>query len=234
MSEHYKIRVKSDLFEIELESADREFVENKIDELISLATKSQQNKTKDIEAPNQEEKKVINETSEPKETKIIEEPKPEEKPFERSSNAHSSSNSTSNPNTNLVRPRSRDRLASQGMEFINESDSGIEVDKIIKAIEDSEHYPRLKRAVIDQKDQLNRILLIFYFSNEVYPERTLSNTLIENATELIGNKISRVNIGPKIKTNLDLFKIYKERKQGGALRYQIKIAGLEKFERIIS
>lgn len=259
MSENYKLRVKSDHFEIEMESGDRQFVESRMDDLFALASKAVPRESNQpalpaqaaparVQAPAQVQTAPQPQTLAPSassasQTRQSEEPRQRHSPYPTSPTAAKDENDTFEEPKQEIKSRrrsmsssklkSRDRLASQGLDFISESDNDIDTRKILHAIENSPSYEDLKESVINQKDQLNRILLVFYFSNQVYPDKTLSNNIIEDVTDKIGNKISRVNIGPKIKTNLDLFKIYKERKQGGALRYQIKIAGLERFENLI-
>lgn len=107
------------------------------------------------------------------------------------------------------------------------------VTEIVNSINDSENLDQIESKILNKSNQLNRILLCFYFIDKVYPNESVTTGVIEEITDQLGVKIHKTNIGTKIKDNLKFFAAEDVRKQGSHVHYKINRKGITEFEKLI-
>ncbi len=83
----------------------------------------------------------------------------------------------------------------------------IDPEQVAAAIRNSEYYPIIKEKVLEQRNQLNKILIVAYYILKTYHRRPATVGTFESITELLGVPLKSSNISTQIKKRLDLFDV---------------------------
>lgn len=83
----------------------------------------------------------------------------------------------------------------------------IDPEQVAAAIRNSEYYPVIKEKVLDQRNQLNKILVVAYYILKTYHRRPATVGTFESVTEALGVPLKSSNISTQIKKRLDLFDV---------------------------
>ena len=114
-------------------------------------------------------------------------------------------------------------------------ESGVDIMAIVNAINDADNHDQIDEKILKKANQMNRILLVFYFVNELYDNNTTITTgAIVKITDQLGVKIKAPNVANKVKANAKFFAADAVRKKGTASKYKINRKGLEEYERVLS
>jgi hypothetical protein len=114
-------------------------------------------------------------------------------------------------------------------------ETGVDIVKIINSINESEQHDIIKENILNKVKNLNKILLVFYFTNEAHGNNTYITTgNVEKITDQLGIKIEKTNIGKNIKKNLKYFSTENVRKKGVITKYKLNRKGIEEFKQIIA
>ena len=97
----------------------------------------------------------------------------------------------------------------------------------------SDQFDLFKEKILGKSNQLNRILLSFYFAEKAYGKKGLTTGDVESITEALGNGIKSTNISSQLKKHDRLFNSRGERKRGSVVHYKLNKKGKEKFEELI-
>lgn len=116
---------------------------------------------------------------------------------------------------------------------IEEVEEVIEADKVAKAILSSPFSGNIKKNILKSKNQLNRILISFYFILEVYGEIGVPSTFISEITAELGNEINKTNISTQLKKFAHLFSTSDIPARGKTVKYQLSNAGLNQVQQLL-
>lgn len=116
---------------------------------------------------------------------------------------------------------------------IEEVEELIEADKVAKAILASPFSTNIKKKILRSKNQLNRILISFYFILEVYGEIGVPSTFISEVTSHLGNEINKTNISTQLKKYAYLFSTSDTPARGKTVKYQLSNAGLNQVQQLL-
>lgn len=113
-------------------------------------------------------------------------------------------------------------------------ESEFDIMAIVNAINASPEHNTIEEKILKKSNQLNRILLVFYFVNKVYDQNTSITTGdVEKITDQLGIRIKRANAGTKIKSSSKYFSADSVRKRGAVVKYKLNRKGIEEFEKLI-
>lgn len=206
MENTYHFKFSSGSVQFEVQSDDKDFIDAKIKEFVHLST----GKFNDGDG-----QKLIptSETTPVKKEVFIENlSKEEEKP---------------------VKPKKIVKKRGPKIAEIVEVEEELEAAKVAKAIRESPYSPKVKQSILKGRNQLNRILLSFYFILEVYGERGVPSTFIADITEQLGNEIKKTNISTQLKKHQELFSSSDIPGKGKTVKYQLSNAGLMRVQELM-
>jgi len=112
------------------------------------------------------------------------------------------------------------------------SDS-VDIMGIVNEINDADNHPIIEKNILKKANQLNRILLVFYFAHKVHKDTGITTGDIEAVTHQLGIRIKKSNAGGCIKTNSKYFAAENVRRKGAVVKYKINRKGIEEFENLI-
>ncbi len=108
-----------------------------------------------------------------------------------------------------------------------------QADSVVQFILNSDKLTFVRSRVLEKANQLNKILMVFYFTNELYGNQFLTTSFIEHVLARFGRRIAKSNLGTKIKNNEEYFAADSEPKRGTPTQYRIRQIGIERFNNII-
>ena len=218
MSELYRFKFRSDFFEIELESTDSEFIDKKIMQLIELSMRPVEDAprllTSGFTASAKEET-----------SSIAEEPAPAEVPAEGTAAEALSKPATKKRGKRGGRKKKKATPAPK-------APSGSEIDPKVVAeqVKASDYYKIIRDKILGKSNQLNRILVSFYFTEQAYGRKGLTTGDVEAITEALGAGIKSTNISSQLKKYSEFFNTKGERKRGSVVHYKLNKDGRQKLE----
>ncbi|RMD68845.1 MAG: hypothetical protein D6818_11045 [Bacteroidetes bacterium] len=205
MGEVYRIKVKTENFEIEVEGPSKEFVETYADKIMKQAEQPA------VSAPASPavEKKTTRRRGRPRK---VTEAEVEVKAPEGAEVAITEENGEQvavvTPKTKPRKRKSSKAKASSAMKEAEASAQEAELidpEQVAAAIKNSEYYPIIKEKVLDARNQLNKILVVAYYILKTYNRRPATVGTFEAITEALGVGLKSSNISTQIKKRLDLF-----------------------------
>ncbi len=253
MSELYRFKFRSDLFEIELESTDSDFINKQIMQLIEMSTRPLEDRPKLLaayssskapaeaeaeEAP-AEEAMAEEETATEEAAPAPQEEKPKPKPRRKSSGRRGAARKKAAATTKQ-KTSSRKKTAAPAKATAKKAPkapaaktSGVDPNQIADYVKSSENFELFQNKILKKANQLNRILLSFYFAEKAYGKKGLTTGDIESITEALGSGIKSTNVSSQLKKHDQLFNSRGERKRGSVVHYKLNKKGKEKFEELI-
>lgn len=134
-----------------------------------------------------------------------------------------------------ITPKTSNMEETENVSENNNENGEIDVVNIVNAIHDSDKYDIIDSKILKKSNQLNRILMVFYFVHQVYGNnKSINSGNIEAITDQLGVRIQQPNVSKKIKANSKFFAGDSVRKKGSVVNYKINRKGLDEFEKIIS
>ena len=206
MEKNYHFKFNSGSIQIELQSDDKDFIDTKIKELINLST------SKIIDADSQKPISSSEPTTLKKESAYVPVIKEEEAP---------------------KKPKKIVRKRGPKIAEIVEVEEELDAAKVANAIKESPYSPKMKKSILTGRNQLNRILLSFYFILEVYGERGVPSTFIADITMHLGNEINKTNISTQLKKHEGMFTSSDIPGKGKTVKYQLSNAGLMRVQELM-
>lgn len=206
MEKTYHFKFSSGSVQFEVQSDDKDFIDSKIKEFIQLSTGKFNNDESQKLIPASKPSPFKNEVfidSKNKEEKIAAKPK------------------------KIVKKRGP--KVAEIVEFEEE----LEAIKVANAIRESPYSPKVKENILTGRNQLNRILLSFYFILEVYGERGVPSTFIADITHHLGNEINKTNISTQLKKHKEMFSTSDVPGKGKTVKYQLSNAGLMRVQELM-
>jgi chemotaxis protein histidine kinase CheA len=261
MSELYRFKFRSDLFEIELESTDSDFINKQIMQLIEMSTRPLEDRPKLLAAYSSSKAEAEAEAEEaPAEEAMAEEEpateeaeaapaveKPRPKPRRKSSGRKKTAApakaaakkapkkapaaKTSSPKKTAAPAKAAAKKAPKKAPAAKTS--GINPNQIADYVKSSENFELFQNKILNKANQLNRILLSFYFAEKAYGKKGLTTGDIESITEALGSSIKSTNVSSQLKKHDQLFNSRGERKRGSVVHYKLNKKGKDKFEELI-
>ena len=114
-------------------------------------------------------------------------------------------------------------------------ESSVDIMTIVNTINETDYHDQIEEKILKKVNQLNRILLVFYFVHKLYSSSTTITTGdIEKITDQLGVKIKYQNVAKNIKKNAKFFAADTVRKKGTATKYKINKKGIDEYDQIIS
>lgn len=223
----YRFKFKSELFELELESTDSEFIDRKIMQLIELSTRPIEDGPKLLSAaaPAEREEPATEEAP-------IEEAMPEEEEAEEVAEPAKPKKTRKRRKRKTV-PKPRKSKAAGKKEKAPAEKGEIDTAAISDAVKSSDHYKTIKEKILNKANQLNRILLSFHFAEQLYRKKGLTTGDVESITEALGAGIKSTNVSSQLKKHSNLFNARGERKRGSVVHYTLNREGRERFENLL-
>jgi hypothetical protein len=111
--------------------------------------------------------------------------------------------------------------------------SDIDVTAICTAIKNSENQPRIQEHILNQTNQLGRVLLVFEFCHQA-GNTSISTGDVQRITDNLGIRVSSSNVAKVINKHPKFFVATKKRKQGARTPYKLSRAGKLAFSKISS
>ncbi|GEM_PF-6224820 len=211
MADVYRIKVKTDKLEMEVEGPSKEFVETYVDKLMEqvqqqkgVAQTATSTKAQATKAKSKSKAGTTMDIVEERGEKVV-----------------------------IVTPRTtRKRKTSKSQVVSKTSDEASQIDpvQVAAAIRNSEYYPIVKEKVLQARNQLNKILLVSYYILKTYSRRPATVGTIESITEELGARLKSSNIATQIKKRLDLFEVVEIKRRRIVKGYIINKAGVKYVE----
>lgn len=110
----------------------------------------------------------------------------------------------------------------------------VDIVSIVNAINDSDQHSIIEQKILKKSNQLNRILLAFYFTTQVNSSLSITTGDVEKITHQLGIRIKSNNVSRTIKENPKYFAADTVRKQGAVMKFKINRKGIEQFESIMA
>ena len=129
------------------------------------------------------------------------------------------------------RRRKKGGVSSKNLE--EQASETVDIVGIVNHIKDSNDYNKIETNVLDEKQNLPRILMCMYYANEYKEGIHLTTGHVEAITDQMGVKITKSNAGNKIKNNQKYFNSKNARKKGHIVYYKLSRAGEKKFLEIL-
>jgi outer membrane biosynthesis protein TonB len=220
MSELYRFKFRSDFFEIELESTDSGFIDEKMMQLIELSMRSLE------DAPKLLTSGFVSTAK--KKAPPAEEPVPEEAPMEEEEAEEA-------PQPVTKKRRRRARRKKKKATPAPKAPRGSEVDPnaVAEQVKASDQYKTIRDNILGKSNQLNRILVSFYFAEQVYGRKGLTTGDVEAITEALKAGIKSTNISSQLKKYDQFFNSRGERKRGSVVHYKLNKDGRQKMESLL-
>lgn len=209
MEELYKFKIKTDQFAIELESTNKDFVENHIVQLMK-ESKSVTMKVSPAPVTTPAPAPVI-------QAPVIQAPAKKAEVVE----VKAKTPTPAPVPTPAPAPTSTFNM------------DAAEADAVVQTILSSDKLRVIKKNVLGKANQLNKILMVFYFTNQQYGNQYLTTSFVERVLSRFGKKIAKSNLGTKIKNNSTFFIADSVPKRGTATKYQVSEKGLQQFEEVL-
>ncbi len=211
MGEVYRIKVKTEHFEMEVEGPSKDFVETYVGRLMEQVKES----PAPAAAGTTAEKKTTRRRGRPRKTQAtapaVETPAEVKVP--EGADVQLTEENGEQVAVVTPQPRRRKRKSNKAkVEVVMEQAEAsaqeaelIDPEQVALAIKNSEHYPVIKAKVLDARNQLNKILVVAYYILKTYNRRPATVGTFEAITEALGAKLKSSNISTQIKKRLDLF-----------------------------
>ena len=245
MSELYRFKFRTDFFEIELESTDADFIDRKILQLIEFSTRPFEDRPKlltpysDSSFQRQAAEESAEETQGEEQTLATGPAEKKEEAEKPKTSRRKSSVAGRKPK--VASPKKKAKASSTKKKAPEASGSAKEAvnDKInpsfiAEQVRSIEKYDAVKKKILDKANQLNRILLSFYFAELVHGKKGLSTGDVEAISLALGTGIKSTNVSSQLKKHSDLFHSRGERKRGSVVYYKLNKKGKEQFEALIN
>jgi hypothetical protein len=111
--------------------------------------------------------------------------------------------------------------------------SGIDVEAICATIKNSENQTRIHENILNQTNQLGRVLLAFQFCHQA-GHTSISTGDVQRITDNLGIRVSSSNVAKVINKRPEFFVATKKRKQGARTPYKLSRSGKLAFSKISS
>lgn len=247
MSQIYRFKFAGEHFSVELESTDPVFIDQKLRELINLSIEQHTNgprlltagttafqssttsATEEVETPFEPE------PTEENDEEIVEQkvPEPSVRGPKRATTEKPKSKRGRKPGTkNKKGPKTTQAKAILKKE-IEDIEEEMDPKQIVEVAKNSDDYRKIKKTILDKSNQLNRILLAFYYAQKTYGDRGFSSGTIEEVTKHFGKIIRRSNIAAQIKSNPSLFHSDQTPRRGVTVKYKLTSEGGTVIEHVI-
>lgn len=142
---------------------------------------------------------------------------------------------TSKPNTSKKIPERKSSSSSSASSSTSSGkSSGIDIVAVVNEINDFDKYKIIEEKILKKSNQLNRILLVFYFANKVKSGGSITTGDVAKITDQLGIRITSANAASNIKNNSKFFASETVRKRGAVVKYKMNRKGIEEFESIIA
>ena len=224
MSNLYKFKFHSEFFDLELESTDQSFIESKVMELIELSSKGYKSSPKLLNPaqtvdllPVEDAEEVAAVPKRGKKSKKTKAGRPKSK---------AKSAAKRKPGRPAVKKSTRAAAPAKPATSAEAFDAGA----VAERVRSDKHFDVFENKILGKANQLNRILLSFYYSDQVHGGKSLTTGDVESITKALGTEIKSTNISSQIKKHKDLFIIEGERKRGAVVHYKLNKKGLERFQ----
>ncbi len=235
MSELYRIKFRSEQFELEVESTDKEFISSKMEYLIDLSSRPYEPKligsgTEAPEAPSSPEPEAPAASAEtpPAEKKVEEAPAPKPK-AKRGRKPKATAKKAKTKTAAKKKTTAKKETPAPAS-----AKSSLDPNAVADEVKSSPHYDFIKTKILDKSNQINRILVSFYFAQGLSNGDGLTTGEVESITEALGNAIKSTNISSQLKKYDDLFLTKGERKRGSVVYYKLNAKGKKKLEDLLS
>lgn len=228
----YRFKFRSDFFELELESTDSEFIDRKIMQLIELSTRPVEDGPKLLTAspPAHEEAPAAADEA-PVEDAATEDEEEEEAVVEQAPEAPPRKKRKRRRRTTT---RKVSRKKKTKAPEATQEEGAIDPKRVAEAIKSSDHFKTIQKKILDKSNQLNRILLSFYFAEQLFNGKGLTTGDVEGITDALGVGIKSTNVSSQLKKHEALFNSRGERKRGSVVHYTLNKDGKERFEKLLS
>ncbi len=213
MGEVYRIKVKTEHFEMEVEGPSKDFVETYVGKLMEQVKESPAS----APAGPTTQKKTTRRRGRPRKTQpsapAVEAPMPPEVKVPEGAEVQITEEDGQQVAvvTPPSKPRKRKASKAKGEAAMEQAQASaqeaelIDPEQVALAIKNSEHYPVIKEKVLDARNQLNKILVVAYYILKTYNRRPATVGTFEAITEALGVRLKSSNISTQIKKRLDLF-----------------------------
>ena len=247
MSQIYRFKFSGENFSVELESTDPSFIDSKLRDLINLSIKQQLDGTQTLasggtisentvsaavetEASSAMEKKATTVGT----TEVVEPPKPARRVRKPGSK------NKPKPARRGRKPGSKNKTATKTTQakavvkkVIEDTEGKIDPKQVLEVAKRSADYPKIKKSILQKSNQLNRILLAFYYAQKTYGDRGFSSGTIEEVSKQFGKIIRRSNIAAQIKSKPNLFHSDQKPRRGVSVKYKLTAEGGSIIEKVI-
>ena len=117
----------------------------------------------------------------------------------------------------------------------DDEDEEIDIMQIVNAINESGEYDTIEEKILNKSNQLNRILLVFYFVNKIFGNNaSITTGDVQKVTDQLGVKIKSSNVAGKMKDNSKYFSADTVRKKGAIVNYKLNKKGLDYFSELLT
>ncbi len=207
MGEVYRIKVKTENFEIEVEGPSKEFVETYAAKIMKQAEQP----AASAPASPTVEKKTTRRRGRPRKVEEAEAEVEVKAPEGAEVEITEENGEQVAVVTPKAKPRKRKSSKAKAASAMKEAEASaqeaelIDPEQVAAAIKNSEYYPIIKEKVLDARNQLNKILVVAYYILKTYNRRPATVGTFEAITEALGVGLKSSNISTQIKKRLDLF-----------------------------
>ncbi|MHC4406776.1 MAG: hypothetical protein ACYTG0_44710 [Planctomycetota bacterium] len=113
------------------------------------------------------------------------------------------------------------------------SSDEIDVAGLVAHIKDADIHPDVEKNIIDKRNVLAKIVMVFYYAAECFDDPHLTTGQIESITDQLGIKVGMANASNKIRENQRYFTGRVVRKKGQAVPYKLNRQGEKAFEAFV-
>jgi hypothetical protein len=110
--------------------------------------------------------------------------------------------------------RGREKSGTSSKNLEEEASEKVDIVEIVNKIKDSDNYNKLETNVLDETQNLPRILMCMHYANEYKEGIYLTTGQVEAITDQLGVKITKSNAGSNIKSNQKYFNNRNARMKG--------------------
>ncbi len=223
MSNLYKLKFHSEFFDLELESTDQNFIERKVMELIELSSKGYQSSPKLLNPAQAVDLSSVEDAEE------VEAAPKSSKKVKKTKGRGAKSRTKEVGKRKRGRPATKKTAKTSAPPKSVETTDTFDAEAVAERVRSADHYDVFEKKILGKANQLNRILLSFYYSGQVYGDRSLTTGDVESITKALGTEIKSTNVSSQIKKHKNLFIIQGERKRGAVVHYKLNDDGVDKF-----
>ena len=114
-----------------------------------------------------------------------------------------------------------------------EEEAKLDIPGFVDHIKELDDYLILEEKVLNQNQQLPKILMCLYYAKDFFDSPFLTTGQIETITDQFGAKIKKGNVGAKIKKEKKYFTADRVRKKGAIMQYKLTRPGLQEFQKYL-